>query len=51
MDKAGRVQIPRELLSALRLEGNKVKVELQGSQIVISRPEGEKANEGQETLS
>ncbi len=38
VDKVGRVQIPRELLSSLHLEGNKVKVELQENQIVISKP-------------
>ncbi len=41
IDKAGRVQIPRDLLSTLNLEDNKVKLEIQDNQIVISRPEGQ----------
>ncbi len=41
IDKAGRVQIPRELLSTLNLEDNKVKLEIQENQIVISRPDGQ----------
>ncbi len=40
VDKAGRVQIPRELLNTLNLEDNKVRVELQDNQIIISRPGG-----------
>lgn len=36
MDRAGRVQIPREMLSALQTEGNKVKIELKDGQVVIS---------------
>lgn len=38
IDKAGRVQIPRELLNALHLEDNKVKLELRGDQIIVSKP-------------
>ncbi len=41
VDKAGRVQIPRELLNGLKLEDNKVRVEMQDNQIIISRPGGE----------
>lgn len=44
IDKAGRVQIPRELLGALNLEDNKVKLELKGNQIIVSKPETEKAS-------
>ncbi len=39
IDKAGRVQIPRELLNALNLEDNKVKLELKGNQIIVSKPD------------
>lgn len=39
LDKAGRVQIPRELLSAMELKDNKVKLELQDGKIIISAPE------------
>ena len=38
MDKAGRVQIPRELLNTLELKDNKLKIEMQGEQIIISKP-------------
>ncbi len=38
MDKAGRVQIPRELLNTLNLEDNKLKLEMQGDRIIISKP-------------
>ena len=38
MDKAGRVQIPRELLNTLDLKDNKLKIEMQGEQIIISKP-------------
>lgn len=38
IDKVGRVQIPKEVLSALKLEGNKVKLELQNNKVVISGP-------------
>ncbi|MBQ9140429.1 MAG: ABC transporter ATP-binding protein [Lachnospiraceae bacterium] len=40
VDKAGRVQIPRELLNNLNLEDNKVRVEMQDNQIIITKPEG-----------
>lgn len=39
VDKAGRVQIPRELLESLNLKDNKVKIELQGSRVILSGPE------------
>lgn len=38
LDKAGRVQIPRELLNSLELKDNKVKIEMQNNQIIISKP-------------
>lgn len=38
LDKAGRIQIPRELLNALNMEGNKVKLELKDGKIVIEKP-------------
>ena len=41
MDKAGRVQIPSELLEAMGLKGNKVKIVMQDGKIVISNPEQE----------
>lgn len=39
VDKAGRVQIPRELLNSLNLTDNKVKLEMHDNQIIISKPE------------
>lgn len=39
LDKAGRVQIPKELLSALELTDNKMKVELVDGKIIITKPE------------
>ena len=38
IDKAGRVQIPRELWDKLELRDNKVKLELRGDEILLSRP-------------
>lgn len=38
IDKAGRVQIPRELWDKLALRDNKVKLELRGDKILLSRP-------------
>lgn len=38
IDKAGRVQIPRELWDKLALRDNKVKLELRGDEIPLSRP-------------
>lgn len=38
MDKAGRVQIPRELLNTLNLKDNKLKLEMQDERIIISKP-------------
>lgn len=37
IDKAGRVQIPRELWDKLALRDNKVKLELRGDEILLSR--------------
>ena len=36
VDKAGRVQIPKELLSGLNMDGNKVRVELVDGKVVLS---------------
>ncbi len=41
LDKAGRVQIPRELLEQLGVKGNKVRLELKDGAVVISAPEEE----------
>jgi ABC-type methionine transport system ATPase subunit len=39
LDRAGRIQIPQELLSELDLSDNKVKLEIQNGKIIIERPE------------
>lgn len=41
MDRAGRVQIPADLLESMGLKGNKVKIVLQDGKVVISAPEEE----------
>jgi len=41
VDKAGRVQIPREILTSMELKDNKVKLEHTDGKVVISRPEAE----------
>ena len=38
VDRAGRVQIPRDLLDKLELPGNKVKVSMQEEKIQLERP-------------
>ncbi len=44
VDRAGRVQIPRELLDSMALADNKLKVEMVDGKIILSKPE-EKTNE------
>lgn len=39
LDKAGRVQIPRELLEQLGVEGNKVRMEFKDGKIMIEAPQ------------
>ena len=39
LDKAGRVQIPRELLEQMGVKGNKVRLEMKDGTVVISAPE------------
>ena len=41
VDKAGRVQIPKDLLNSLKLEDNKVKLAMQDNHIIVSNPKGE----------
>ena len=38
LDRAGRLQIPPELLSGLGVDGNKVKIELKDGHIIIAKP-------------
>ena len=37
MDKANRLQLPREMLGKLEITGNRVKMELRGNEIVITK--------------
>ena len=39
LDKANRVQLPAELLEQLALSDNKVKIEVRGNELVITKPE------------
>ena len=41
MDKAGRVQIPKEIIGALNLKDNKVKLELVDGKVIITNPSEE----------
>ena len=41
LDRAGRVQIPKEYLENLGVKGNKVRMELEDGRIVIDAPEGD----------
>lgn len=45
VDKAGRVQIPRDILTLLRLQDNKVKLELSEGKVIISSPMEENEKE------
>jgi ABC-type lipoprotein export system ATPase subunit len=38
LDRAGRLQIPREMLEQMGVDGNRVKLEMRDGQIVIERP-------------
>ena len=39
LDRAGRLQIPREYLEQLQLQGNKVRVEYKDGKIIIENPD------------
>ena len=39
LDRAGRVQIPRDVLAQLGVEGNKVRMEVRGGELVIRKAE------------
>ncbi|MBR0464912.1 MAG: ATP-binding cassette domain-containing protein [Clostridia bacterium] len=38
LDRAGRVQIPRDVLNQLGVSGNRVRMEVRGDEVVISKP-------------
>jgi len=39
LDRAGRLQIPRELLEQMRIQGNKVRMEFSDGRIIIEHPD------------
>ena len=39
LDRAGRVQIPRELLDGIGVQGNKVRMTMENGRILIEAPE------------
>ena len=39
LDRAGRLQIPRDMLEQMKLEGNKVRMEMVDGRIIIEKPE------------
>ena len=39
LDRAGRVQIPREVLENIGIEGNRVRMEVRDGQVIITKPE------------
>lgn len=39
LDRAGRLQVPREMLEKIGVQGNKVRLELDGDRITLGRPE------------
>lgn len=47
LDKAGRVQIPREFLESMGIHGNKVRMEMENGRIIIGAPDEEEEKEGQ----
>lgn len=48
LDKAGRVQIPREFLEGLGIQGNKVRMEMENGRIIIGAPEEDGAKGGRQ---
>jgi len=48
LDKAGRLQLPHELLSELKLKDNKVQVYLKGNEIIVKNPDEPKAEDKKE---
>ena len=41
LDRAGRVQIPKELLESIGVKGNKIRIEVVDGKIVIAAPDEE----------
>ncbi len=47
LDKAGRVQIPREFLESMGIHGNKVRMEMENGRIIIGAPDEEEEKASQ----
>ena len=41
LDKAGRIQLPREMLDEMKLTDNKVRLVANGGKIILENPEAE----------
>ena len=39
LDRAGRIQIPREILEDMGINGNKVRIEYKDGQLIVTNPE------------
>ena len=46
LDRAGRVQIPRDLLEKLEISGNRVRMEYADGRIILEKPEEDAPGEG-----
>ena len=46
LDRAGRLQIPREMLEKMQIRDNKVRIELVDGRIIIENPEIEHIQKG-----
>jgi len=42
LDRAGRLQIPRDMLEKMQITGNRVKMEMADGKIILEKPEEEK---------
>ncbi len=47
LDRAGRLQIPREMLNQLQISGNRLKIELADQKIILEKPQEEPPAEAQ----
>ncbi|MBO4686841.1 MAG: ABC transporter ATP-binding protein [Lachnospiraceae bacterium] len=46
LDRAGRVQIPREMLDAIGVKGNRIRLQLEDGQILVTNGESEDGEDG-----
>jgi len=50
LDRAGRLQIPREMLDKLNIQANRVRMEMQGDRIIITGSQEETQRAAEEAL-